>query len=336
MKLLGTETEDLKQAAEALATGKLVAFPTETVYGLGADALNTSALARVFQAKRRPAFDPLIVHIASQEMLEQLVDFSALGPQGQRFLDVLSKELWPGPLTLVLPKKAVVPDLATSGLTTVAIRMPAHPVARTLIEMAQCPIAAPSANPFGYLSPTRAEHVKDQLGDEVDLIIDGGPCPVGVESTVLDLSSEKALILRPGGLSRSRIEACIGPVDQIDRTQAQPSAPGQLASHYAPRTPLYLYPRHALGDEAPRKGEAFLFYDAASKDCWLERFPEAYAAAAMVLSEQGDSAEAAARLFAVLHDLDTRHFLCIRAERAPDEDLGPAINDRLYKARFQG
>lgn len=336
MKLLGTGIEDLKQAAAALAEGKLVAFPTETVYGLGADALNPTALARVFQAKRRPSFDPLIVHIVSRETLEKLVSFSELSPRGRVYLDKISEELWPGPLTLVLPKKAVVPDLATSGLSTVALRMPVHPIARSLIELAGCPIAAPSANPFGYLSPTRAEHVRDQLGEQLDLIIDGGACPVGVESTVLDLSTDKPLILRPGGLSRSRIEACVGPVDQIDRSQAQPSAPGQLASHYAPRTPLYLYPRHELSDEAPQKGEAFLFYDGASKKHWLERYPEANHKTALVLSERGDSAEAASQLFAVLHQLDVQGYTCIRAERAPDEDLGPAINDRLHKARFQG
>jgi len=333
--MLSSSEADLAFAATALASGKLVAFPTETVYGLGADALDPAALARVFEAKRRPTFDPLIVHLHDRSRLDAVADLSALGDAAAARALLLAERLWPGPLTLILPKREAVPELATSGLPTVAVRVPAHPVARRLIELAGRPIAAPRATPFGYLSPTRAEHVRDQLGERVDFIVDGGRCPVGVESTVLDLCSERATILRPGGMGRDRIEELIGPVDALDRmggAKDAPTAPGQLASHYAPRSPLELYPRRTLSSRKGREGEAFLFFDGASRDEWLE-LTGGGASAVRVLSERGDSVEAAANLFDLLHELDALGVSSILAERAEETGLGPAINDRLYKAR---
>lgn len=327
-----TDSEpDLRAAAAALSEGKLVAFPTETVYGLGANAYDSRALARVFEAKRRPAFDPLIVHIASLETLERIVDLGALPPEGRGRAEKAAAALWPGPLTLILPKREVVPDLATSGLPTVAVRFPAHPTALRLIELSTGAVAGPSANPFGYLSPTRASHVADQLGDRVDFIIDGGPCAVGVESTVLDLSSDVPRILRPGGTERERIEAALGPVELFDRTVATPTAPGQLPSHYSPRVPLYLYPSGGLGALAGRKDEAALFFSADTRDAASSGVAGKWGAL-RVLSESGDPLEAAAALFAALHELDSLGLSAIRAERAPQAGLGHAINDRLYKA----
>ncbi len=338
-ELLSTAPEDLERAARALREGLLVAFPTETVYGLGAEATNTRALARVFEAKRRPAFDPLIIHIARPEDMPSVADLSQLPAERRLLVTRLTDALWPGPLTLILPKQPHIPDLATSGLPTVAVRLPAHPVAQELIRRSGVPVAAPSANPFGYLSPTRAEHVREQLGSRVDFIIDGGRCDVGVESTVLDMSSDLITILRPGGLSRERIEALIGPINLIDRTTNHPTAPGQLPSHYAPRAALSLYPAGEIPLKVPGASErvACLFFDAVSRDRWMAAFktafPDTTTPVCEVLSSSGSLVEAAANLFDTLHRLDALGIDHILAERVPDRDLGPAINDRLYKAR---
>jgi len=344
MILLSTSAHDLERAALAIRGGLLVAIPTETVYGLGADAWNRVALARVFEAKRRPTFDPLIVHIADLAGLDRLVDLSLLPGGAVEKVRLVAERLWPGPLTLILPKRPEVPDLATSGLATVAVRFPAHPVARRLIELSTGAVAAPSANPFGYLSPTRAEHVVAQLGDRVDFIVDGGRCEVGVESTVLDLSTGEPTILRPGGMPRERIEAAIGTVTVFDRSVAHPTSPGQLASHYAPRAALELYPYGALSPADSSADEALLFFDGRSHRAYLAAASTAGRPAALVrvLSERGSTVEAAANLFDVLHELDALGVHRIRAERAPEggslgasgaECLAAAINDRLHKAR---
>ena len=207
MKLLSASEADLIVAAQALREGKLVAFPTETVYGLGANAFDERAVARIFEAKARPTFDPLIVHIA------RLDDILILAEEVPKNAWTLARRLWPGPLTIILPKRREVPDIVTAGLSTVAVRFPSHPVARRIIELAQIPIAAPSANPFGYLSPTTAEHVIDMLGERIDYLVDGGPCDVGVESTVIDMTGERPALLRPGGMPLERIEELIGQVD---------------------------------------------------------------------------------------------------------------------------
>jgi len=323
MRLLSTSAHDLELAAAAIRDGLLVAIPTETVYGLGADAWNRVALARVFEAKRRPSFDPLIVHVAEPDGASEVADVTV------PYARLLADRFWPGPLTMVLPKMERVPDLATSGLPTVAVRCPASMVARQIIRLSGVPVAAPSANPFGYLSPTRAEHVVAQLGDRVDYIVDGGRCPVGVESTVLDLSVDPPLILRPGGLPVELIAEVIPGIQIFDRATTSPTAPGQLPSHYAPARPLYLVAAGALGSARPAGRAAALCFGAAS----------ARAAAAsgrwasvVDLSPESDPVQAAAALFDVLHELDAAGLEQLWAERLPDDGLGRAVNDRLYKA----
>jgi L-threonylcarbamoyladenylate synthase len=343
MTTLSTSEADLRRAAEAVRAGLLVAFPTETVYGLGADAFNQAALARVFAAKGRPRFDPLIIHIAGAETLDRLADLSVLPPALREKALVLSGRLWPGPLTLVLPKRPLVPDLATSGLPTAAIRFPDHPVALRLIRLSTGAVAAPSANRFGNLSPTRAEHVEEQLGNRIDFIIDGGRTAVGVESTVLDLSggagnsgASRAVprLLRPGGVSRETIEALIGAVEVPSPGDGAPAvSPGQLKSHYAPRTPLSLHSSGTMAALRYRQGELYLFFSEPARDCWLARQNEpAMPDSVRALSRSGDTLEAAANLFDLLHRLDRLGASRINAEEAPAEGLGPAINDRLFRA----
>ncbi|MDR0553717.1 MAG: threonylcarbamoyl-AMP synthase [Treponema sp.] len=338
MRSLKADDAAVRFAAEILSKGGLVAFPTETVYGLGGDALNPSALARIFEAKGRPRFDPLIIHIAGLETLEEIADLGPLDSRARLRLETLTAHLWPGPLTLVLPKQTRISGLATGGLPTVAIRFPAHPVAQALIRLSSGAVAAPSANRFGCLSPTRAEHVLEQLDGKIDLILDGGRSPVGVESTVLDLSSDPPRLLRPGGVSRERLEALIGPVCAGDGSS--PRSPGQLTSHYAPRAPLSLYAGKALAalDDNPREG--FLFFCSSTCNAWLEglrarggNLPALPVPRIRTLSSRGDPCEAAANLFDTLYALDGLGLTHIRAEAAPEESLGPAINDRLFRAQ---
>ena len=228
---------EIEHAASLLRAGKLVAFPTETVYGLGANALDAVAVARVFEAKGRPSTSPIIVHVSNREMVR------AVAAEWPPMAQILAQRFWPGPLTLVLKKQAAIPALVTAGLDTVGVRMPAHPVALTLIEAAQIPIAAPSANRFTYLSPTTAEHVRLGLGDRVDYILDGGPCAVGIESTVLSLA-DGAVLLRPGAVLRQQIEAVIGPVTvQTEAPSEAHPSPGMHPRHYSPRTKLLLVRR---------------------------------------------------------------------------------------------
>lgn len=334
MELLSSAPHALSIAADALRKGLLVAIPTETVYGLAADAFNTMALARVFEAKRRPHFDPLIIHISALSMLDRILDRDSLGAGGQDRLARLATAFWPGPLTLILPKLPRVPDLATSGLPSVAVRWPAHPVPQALI--ASCgPLAAPSANPFGYLSPTRASHVAEQLGERVDYIVDGGPCEFGVESTVLDITGETPCILRPGGLPRQAIEDCVGPVSLLDRSVAHPTAPGQLKSHYAPHAPLSLFERGQLDPSLARPGDVLVFFSRADAERAMAGCSLPMTGSIRVLSEQGDQKEAARSLFDLLHELDSASVRSILAEKLPSGGLGDAVNDRLSKARSQ-
>jgi len=330
-----------------LSAGGLVAFPTETVYGLGGDAFNPGALAKIFEVKGRPRFDPLIVHIADTDALGNVADLDALDVAARKKLEALTESLWPGPLTLVLPKRKAVPDLATSGLPTVAVRVPAHETARRLIALSSGAVAAPSANPFGYISPTLAEHVVQTLGEKVDLILDGGPARVGVESTVLDIRGERPAILRPGGTPREAIEALIGWVSAapsggavgVDGGSGNDGrvSPGMLKSHYAPRSPLTVHEGVSVCDLSPadETGAAFLFFDGASRDAWLSgRSPEKGSAempVVAVLSETGDALEAAARLFQTMHELDRLNPGRIHAQLAPERGLGAAINDRLRR-----
>jgi L-threonylcarbamoyladenylate synthase len=332
MEILSDSDRDIEKAARALVKGALVAFPTETVYGLGCDAFRVSALTKIFEVKNRPRFDPLIIHIADQDSVSRIADVNLLSPSARRKLSLLSERLWPGPLTLILPKRPELPGLATAGLATAAIRFSSHPVAQKLIRLSTGAVAAPSANPFGYLSPTRPEHVINQLGEKVDFIIDGGRTPVGVESTVLDLSTDTSRILRPGGTSRGAIEAIIGPVEPLSGSSEEtggadnlPVSPGQLKSHYAPRTPLILYRRGELASLPDTPGEGRLYFSSPPHPPSKDR--------ARVLSENGNPTEAAANFFDMLHELDSLGLKLIRAEEAPGSGLGEAINDRLRKAQ---
>lgn len=303
------------QAAEIVKKGGIVAFPTETVYGLGGDAFNALAVARIFEVKGRPYFDPLIVHVANPDNVERLV--KEIPPIAKQLME----RFWPGPLTVVLLKGNNIPDIVTAGLPTVAIRMPNHPMALALIKESRCPIAAPSANPFGYLSPTTAEHVREQLGDRVDLILDGGPCPVGVESTIVSFLEGKSRLLRPGGVPLEEIESIIGRVE-VSPTGDRPSAPGMIPRHYAPRTPIVLdwkniefYKNKDIGLLAFQEKENHL------KFSHME-----------VLSKKGDMREAAANLFAAIRRLDALNLDLILAEPIPEIGLGRAIMDRLRRA----
>jgi L-threonylcarbamoyladenylate synthase len=307
--------KEIEKAARIIQEGGLVAFPTETVYGLGADALNPMAVARIFEVKRRPQFDPLIVHIADLRQAEILV--KRLPSQAVKLAEVF----WPGPLTLVLEKSPMIPDLVTSSLSTVAIRVPDHPLALDLIRESGRPLAAPSANPFGGVSPTTAEHVWHSLGNKVDLILDGGPCRVGVESTVLSLVGDIPVLLRPGGVSLEELQALLGEV-ALSKDGPLPQAPGQLSSHYSPSTPLRFLDRIP---SSPLPGKWGLLS--------FQTHPEAGSfAAAEVLSPGGNLREAAANLFSSIHKLDSMGLDGILALSVPGEGLGRAINDRLKRA----
>jgi L-threonylcarbamoyladenylate synthase len=354
----------IHRAAAMLRAGELVAFPTETVYGLGANALNTEAVANIFEAKGRPRFDPLIVHVADASAARQLV--AHWPPHAQQLADAF----WPGPLTLVLPKRfqktppdnasqsstfryppqgrpsessqppsaaPVIPDLVTAGLPTVAIRVPDHPVALALIRAANLPVAAPSANRFGGVSPTSAEHVRQELGDSVSLILDGGPCRTGVESTVLSLLTDVPTLLRPGGVPFEALQKLLGKVQlaqprhpQSDDADAGRLSPGMLDRHYAPRTPL-LFCTHAddvaLAADAHRRRGLLILRQSDLHPAQIEPF-----AVVEELSARGDLHEAAANLFAAVRRLDRAGLDLILAVAAPEQGLGRAINDRLRRA----
>ncbi len=308
----------LATATRTLADGGLVAFPTETVYGLGADATNAFAIARLYQAKGRPAFNPLISHVGDLTAARAIGRFDTTALR-------LAEAFWPGPLTLVLPKAAgcAVAELATAGLETIAIRVPSHAVARDIMRALDRPVVAPSANLSGHVSPTTAAHVKPDLEGRIDLIVDGGPVAVGVESTIVGCF-EEPMLLRPGGLPREDIERVLGrplaqPPADAESDSAQPLAPGMLASHYAPRTRVRL---NAASVEA---GEALLAFGTPAQGA--ER-----AVAVMNLSPRGDLNEAAANLFGYLRALDATHAKTIAVMAIPEEGLGEAINDRLRRA----
>ncbi|MDR2553643.1 MAG: threonylcarbamoyl-AMP synthase [Treponema sp.] len=350
MLRLGTSPEDLERAAEIIRGGGIAAFPTETVYGLGASAFNPRALARVFEIKNRPRFDPLILHIADPAFLDRIACLSVLDPRRRRIQESLAAAFWPGPLTLILPKRPEVPGLLTAGLSTVAVRLPDHPAAQALIALSGGAVAAPSANPFGCLSPTRAGHVIEGLGDRIDCLVDGGPCSVGLESTVLDLSSPLPRILRPGGISREALETKAGTAVEGDtdpeKTEIVPGAvpsPGMLKSHYAPETPLFLHGPEEMAALPRRVREGYLFFSGKSRTAWEKKNPPAKAAGGqgggmyggaeiLVLSEDGAIREAAAELFDHLHRLDRAGLYRIHAETFPGEGLGVAANDRLRRA----
>ncbi len=316
------DAEVILKAAEIIRGGGIVAFPTETVYGLGANGYNPLAVARIFEVKRRPSFDPLILHVADPADVRKLV--KEIPSSAKKLIE----RFWPGPVTVVLLKEENIPDIVTAGLPSIAVRMPDHPMALSLIKESKCPIAAPSANPFGYLSPTTAGHVREQLGDQVDLILDGGPCTVGVESTIVSFLDGKPKLLRPGGVSLEEIESAIGEVEIRPIQEDRPSAPGMLSRHYAPRTPIVLdwseksldsYKGRRIGMLAFRKPGTSLKFN------HIE-----------VLSKKGDLREAAANLFTAIRRLDDLKLDLILAESVPEVELGRAIMDRLRRATSKG
>jgi L-threonylcarbamoyladenylate synthase len=310
---------DIDRAASLLVQGGLVAFATETVYGLGANAYDARAVARIFEVKERPRFDPLIVHLGDARWLSDVV--ASVTPLARRLIDAF----WPGPLTLVLPKTDRIPELVTAGLPTVGVRMPSHPSALELLRRANVPVAAPSANLFGHVSPTTAQHVAEQLGERIDYVLDGGRCTVGVESTILDVSGEYATLLRPGGLAVEVLEAEIGPIRMAGSTSGQNEpqlSPGRLSRHYATRTPLTIADRDRTPPPERRIGLLTLV---------AEPGDERYAAVEM-LSLHGDLTEAAVNLFAAMRRLDARGLDGIEARFVPESGLGRAINDRLRRA----
>lgn len=308
----------IERAAALLRRGEVVALPTETVYGLAGDGFNPLALAKIFEIKQRPFFDPLILHVLNAEAAWEL---ASSVPDGAR---LLAARFWPGPLTLVLPKKSKVPDLATSGLPSVAVRVPSHPLSRAVLEAFGGPLAAPSANRFGRISPTTAEAVRKELGDAVPLILDGGACRIGLESTIVDCGGTMPLILRAGGVPIEEIEKVVGAVDHATPVSEKPLAPGHLEHHYAPQKPLRLV---GSPEELP-SGEdfsdaGFLAFD---------RVPRQRFCKALVLSATGDLTEAAAHFFAMLRELDESAARRIIAVRPPRRGLGFAINERLSRA----
>ncbi len=334
---------DVVRVASLLRSGKVVALPTETVYGLAAHALDEAAVQKIFAIKGRPMLDPLIVHGFDLNALKALAHFPPLALK-------LAEAFWPGPLTLVVTKKMVVPRLVTAGRATVALRVPAHPLMRTILAACKLPLAAPSANPFGYISPTRAQHVRDSLGDRAPWIVDGGPCEHGLESTIVDVSDPAAppRLLRPGPITAEMLEKVLGQPVLLGPATTQPSsstiptpvsgsspgllAPGMLPRHYSPKTPFALLDPGAAPSPPPLGKRA----------AWIRlRRPPAGDVPppnteAFWLSENGDLAEAARTLYDLLRKLDAGSYAQIWCETAPPEGLGPAINDRLRRAAAKG
>jgi L-threonylcarbamoyladenylate synthase len=313
--ILATIGKDIPVATHFLVKGELVAIPTETVYGLAGNALDEKSVLSIFETKNRPSFDPLIVHTNSLEKLDRLV----YGFDGQA--EKLAKAFWPGPLTLLLPKRDIVPDLVTSGLDHVAVRIPNHTLTLELLSQLEFPLAAPSANPFGYISPTKASHVEAQLGNQIPYILDGGECNIGIESTIVGFVDGVPTVYRLGGLSVEDIENVVGTVNVLPHSSSNPQAPGMLKSHYAPRKPFFLKSREEMksaGDHV-----AIMVFDAPLTQSVAHQ---------RTLSPNGDVKEAAHNLFTYLRELDLLDIGEIWAEYVPNEGLGLAINDRLRRA----
>jgi L-threonylcarbamoyladenylate synthase len=306
-------------AATLLKKGEAVAIPTETVYGLAANALNTSAVAKIFQIKQRPTFDPLIIHLSS---FEKVYDYVLEVPE---IFEELAKKFMPGPLTLLLRKKDIIPDLVTAGSPYVAVRIPSHNVTKSLLDMVDFPLAAPSANPFRYISPTTAQHVADQLGNRVYYILDGGSCDVGLESTIIGMNENGDIeVLRKGGLSIESIQEVVGNIIIRDISSSNPEAPGMLTSHYSPKVPLILTDLGQLNKVSDINRTGIISFRN-----FLPTIPTKHQ---IVLSPSGNFMDAARNLFKGMRYLDGCDLDIIYAELAPEEDLGIAINDRLRRA----
>jgi len=305
------------EAADLLRVGQIVALPTETVYGLACDALNAEAAAAVFAAKERPSFDPLIVHVAGPEWIETL---SPVSGHAEILARRLAGAFWPGPLTMVLPAKDIVPGLVRSGLPTVALRCSVHPVMVAVLEKLARPIAAPSANRFGRISPVTAAHVVEELGGRIPLVLDGGPCRHGLESTIVAVEEEKLVLLRPGPVTAEELEK-FAPVERASRT-GEVAAPGMLESHYAPRTPLRLWPKGASQPDDAAESGLLAFGATGPGFAKVEVLPS-------------DPADAAPLFFAALRRLDSSGVTRIYAREIPESGLGTAIMDRLRKAAHE-
>jgi L-threonylcarbamoyladenylate synthase len=317
---------DLILAKKLLTEGKLVAIPTETVYGLAANGLDETAVAGIFSAKNRPTFDPLILHVASIEQAQSLcTDWPEMA-------DKLARAFWPGPLTLILPKADHVPDLTTSGQPTVGIRMPNNRLTLELLSTLPFPLAAPSANPFGYVSPTNAQHVADQLGERIDYILDDGDCSVGIESTIIAIDNGTPKVLRLGGLSLERIADVLGfPVLEHLNQNSNPQAPGQLDQHYSPRCKLIALNTMPAEDIDPSVSIIYFSKQEAQRSSDYNSSDGSH----YYLSDSGDTNQAASNLFSTLRRLDQDNQKIAYFEWAPNEGLGRAINDRLQRAAFQ-
>ncbi len=316
MKQLSPTSNIIKISVKELKLGNLVAFPTETVYGLGADGLNPIAVSKIFETKKRPTFNPLILHINSMQMLNKIAWLK------EKKIEKLLDKFWPGPLTIILPKKEIVPDIVTAGLETVAVRMPNNKIALQLIKELGNPIAAPSANSFGKLSPTTAEHVAKQLSEKVDIILDGGSCNVGVESTIVKITKDKNYLLRPGGISVEELESVAGKFENLNN-ENKPDSPGQLKIHYAPEIPIYFFDEEKI-IENRYKNLGGLFF----RKSKLEK----YFSSIKILSQKGNLNEAAANVFSFLHEFENENVDMIFVEPIEYSGLGNAIMDRLSKA----
>lgn len=315
MALIG---KDILQAKIFLEQSQVVAIPTETVYGLAGNAFDDKAVARIFRVKNRPTFDPLIVHTNN---LEKLKTFVSHFPEKAK---ALASVFWPGPLTLVLPRTDRISDLVTAGMDTVGVRIPNHPLTRQLLEILDFPLAAPSANPFGYISPTQAAHVQAQLGERIPYILDGGSAQIGIESTIIGFTGEDAVVYRLGGISLEAVEKVIGQVEVQTHSSSNPHAPGMLSSHYAPGKPLYTHNISSLLQQFPPEKIGVLAFKNYVKNIPAEN--------QIILSAEGDFSEAARHLFAGMRKLDALPVQAIFAELLPEQELGRAINDRIRRA----
>jgi L-threonylcarbamoyladenylate synthase len=314
-------SKDISKAVKLLTADKLVAIPTETVYGLAGNIYSESAINSIFKTKKRPFFNPLIVHIPSVDVLETIV--SHIPEKAKQ----LAQAFWPGSMTLVLKKQPNIPDLITAGKDTVAVRVPNHPLTLELLKQLQFPLAAPSANPFGSISPTKAEHVARYFENNIDMVLDGGPCTSGIESTIIGFENEEPIIYRLGALAIEDIEAVVGKVIIKNKKEISPDAPGMLDRHYAPSTQTFLTD-DVLEEIKKHKGKRIgvLVFKTDLKDLTITT--------QIILSQKEDMAEAASKLYDAMHDLDHQNLDVIIAESFPDFGLGKSINDRLKRATF--
>jgi L-threonylcarbamoyladenylate synthase len=311
--------KDIALAAKLLKHGKLVAIPTETVYGLAGNALDEQAVLSIFKTKERPFFDPLIIHVHSKEAVAKYAEL-----QDDR-LKLLAEKFWPGPLTLLLPKKNIIPSIVSSGLPQVAVRVPAHLLTLELLEKLDLPLAAPSANPFGYISPTRPEHVNRQLGNKIEYILDGGDCKIGIESTIVGIEDNIVCVYRLGGLAVEAIEKITGRVRLSINLSGDPTAPGQLKNHYAPSKPLFIGDISSIAEDMRKQKIAFICIGKQKK--LRDKNIKVYN-----LSPTGNLSEAAINLFQFLREADESDAEIVVCEEVADEGLGKAINDRLRRA----